>query len=1637
MDICKKWFRLLALMGLITLTLPLAVGVSTAYGDGGDDQLSVPEKTELKYPNLGSTLDRMVARVEYEGATSEEAAGEALVHQAESAAVTIYLSGNVAGVVSFLEDNGGDPRNIGEDYIEAYVPVTLLGPVSERPGVLRVREIVPPEPTYGNFISQGVQTHGSVAWNAVGHSGQGIKVGVIDIGFEGFASLMGMELPTTVRARCYTEVGVFTSNLAHCGNNDKHGTAVAENIMDIAPDVSLYIATSNGSSGDFRNTVNWMISEGVSVINRSLGGSFEGPGDGTSPIPYSVLNTIDRAVEGGIIFLNAAGNTAKDTWFQDGSHSIYDSDGDGDGFIEFAEGDITNSMGYRVVAGVPGSRLPEGHKIWAYLRWEDTWPGASTDLDLYLVDSASGEIVYRAEDYQLGGAGDYPTESLSTVIPRDGEYHIQVVYLSGNLPGWIQLTVPKADSLEHSTERYSINGPSESRNPGMLAVGAAHYYDTNTIADYSSRGPTPDGRVKPDIVGTACGQAVSYEPQVKDGSWCWFPGTSSASPHVAGMAALVRQRFPSYTPAQVANYLKENAEQRETPDPNHTWGHGFAQLPSSQVPETLKEEERAALVALYNATGGPNWTNKANWASSQPVGSWHGVTTDPSGRVVGLSLPENGLAGEIASELGSLANLKWLNLNENELRGEIPPELGDLSGLTGLWLHENQLTGEIPAQLGDLANLTVLSLWGNELTGEIPAQLGDLANLTELDLSGNELSGEIPAQLGDLANLTVLWLHENQLTREIPEELGSLTKLETLSLSSNQLTGEIPAQLGDLANLTELDLSGNELSGEIPAQLGGLANLTELSLWDNELTGEIPAQLGGLANLTELSLWDNELSGEIPAQLGDLAKLTVLWLHENQLTREIPEELGSLTKLETLSLSSNQLTGEIPAQLGDLANLTELYLWGNDLSGEIPEELGSLTKLEILSLSSNQLTGPVPTWLGSLTKLEGLRLTRNQLTGMIPSELENLTSLSILNLGGNQLTGEIPAQLGDLANLTVLWLHENQLTGEIPAQLGDLANLTGLSLWGNDLSGEIPEELGSLTKLETLSLSSNQLTGEIPAQLGDLANLTGLSLWGNDLSGEIPEELGSLTKLEGLRLTRNQLTGMIPSELENLTSLSILNLGGNQLTGEIPAQLGDLANLTELALWDNELSGEIPAQLGDLANLTELGLSGNELSGEIPEELGSLTKLEILSLSSNQLTGPVPTWLGSLTKLKRLHLTRNQLTGMIPSELENLTSLSILALGGNQLTGEIPAQLGDLANLTELHIQKNQLTGSLPDHLTRMTALTEFFFFNNPGLCAPVDNAFQEWLESIGNNIGSSCAFLDSPEDTAVLVDLHQKAGGAGWRNSANWLSDRPVREWYGVVNDANGRVTHLFLGDNHLTGEIPMELGNLARLEVLSLFKNRLTGEIPAQLGNLTNLRILSLKDNQLTGDIPPELGSLASLEVLWLFNNRLTGEIPSELGNLANLADLRLEGNQLSGAIPAELGRLANLVGLYLSGNQLTGCVPASLRGLADNDFVQLMLAFCTTYDSDNDGVISISELFDAIDDYFGGDISISQLFDVIDLYFAGGTPAPASAPDLVVDMPTVSDDSPDALRTERHGAQPGQQPVGLHDPELLPLT
>ena len=578
-----------AFMALIMgAAIALMIAAPPAGADGEDDLDVIPSKAQAAYANLGSHLNQSVAMVEGGLFSAEEAASQSPISSGSSVAVTVYLSSNVNDVVQFLEDNGGDPRNVGEDYIEAYVPVTLLGELSEQPGVTRVQEIIPPEPAYGEYVSQGVQEHLSQAWNDAGYSGQGVKVGVIDLGFYGLRSLMGTELPTNIQGMCYTDIGEFSHDLSDCDmvddispltpekcveaalrqapENSVHGTAVSEAVIDIAPGASLYVANPY-SRGDMQDVVAWMASEGVSVINYSASRIFDGPGDGTSPSSVSPLNTVDQAVANDIIFVTSAGNSADNTWFGDYS------DPDGDGAISF---DGQNDE----IIDLPFFEC-RGYTI--QLRWEDSWGGANTDLDLHLYDKAEGGIVFSSDDAQSGGTDQIPWEALGfTALTDSDDLGLLVTHHSGPVPDWIQLLYWGPGSFEHFTISGSIGNPAESDNRGMLAVGAAHYWDTHEVTSYSSQGPTPDGRVKPDIVGTDCAEAASYDVIDSarfDYNPCWFPGTSQASPHVAGLAALVRQRFPEYSAERTAQFLMENAEERGELGPDNTWGYGFAVLP--------------------------------------------------------------------------------------------------------------------------------------------------------------------------------------------------------------------------------------------------------------------------------------------------------------------------------------------------------------------------------------------------------------------------------------------------------------------------------------------------------------------------------------------------------------------------------------------------------------------------------------------------------------------------------------------------------------------------------------------------------------------------------------------------------------------------------------------------------------------------------------------------------------------------------------------------------------------------------------------------------------------------------------------------------------------------------------------------
>ena len=545
------------------------------------------------HSNIDSNLNQIIEEVEAGQLTSKAAAEGAPVHQEAAVAVTLYVTEGYAEEISdFLSDNGASPRNIGVDYIEAYVPVSLLEVVSQQDGVIRIDTITPRQPAQSQSGGEGVAAHGANVWQEEGFRGNGVKIGVID-DFDGFSALMGTELPSSVLARCYTDIGVFTSSRVDCEQFSDHGTAITEILFDLAPEATYYLSNPS-TRGDLKTAVEWMVVQDVDVIQVGSSWTWEGPGDGSTPFSNGALRSVDAAVQGGIVWVNAAGNKAKSTWFGSLDRSQFD----------FHKFDGTNHRNF--------VDLESGKLFIAQLRWEDTWGGATTDLDMSLFREEPFDIVKGSYNKQSGGAEDDPFEFLSYTPVSDGRYYLTISYRGGPSPDWIQLQARSQEILLYHTLHHGIDNPAESANSGMLAVGAAPWDNTNNIEEFSSLGPTPDDRIKPDIVGSDGTYSVARNRR-------WH-GTSQSSAHVAGLATLVRQRFPDDTPEQVVNYLTSSAEARGTV-PNNTWGYGFAMLPASVVAEphrydlnrngTFEKEEVIAAINDYLFGTGDEQITKA------------------------------------------------------------------------------------------------------------------------------------------------------------------------------------------------------------------------------------------------------------------------------------------------------------------------------------------------------------------------------------------------------------------------------------------------------------------------------------------------------------------------------------------------------------------------------------------------------------------------------------------------------------------------------------------------------------------------------------------------------------------------------------------------------------------------------------------------------------------------------------------------------------------------------------------------------------------------------------------------------------------------------------------------------------------
>jgi len=357
--------------------------------------------------------------------------------------------------------------------------------------------------------SEGVGITGAIDMQALGNGGEGVKVGIIDMGFTSYTNAQASgDLPASLSIVDYTGTGIGGTN---------HGTNVAEIVHDMAPGAELYLAKVD-TTLQLEQAVNDMLAAGVKIINHSVawfGAAFY---DGTGPI----CDITNNAQAAGIHWINAMGNSRNNHYL--GTFS----DTDGDLKHEFSAGNNSNTINLK--SGITYSFI---------LNWDD-YPTTNIDYNLYLYNAdpaAGGSLVASSTTRQNGRGGSYPYEAITYSATTTATHYLVVT--KSNRDSNVPLTLfATSSSFGTRTTASSIVQPADCNS--VISVAAVNLQDG---AEYfSSEGPTTDGRDKPEI---------SAPNRTRTSLTSSFAGTSGASPHVAGAAALLLAQHPEYSTADL------------------------------------------------------------------------------------------------------------------------------------------------------------------------------------------------------------------------------------------------------------------------------------------------------------------------------------------------------------------------------------------------------------------------------------------------------------------------------------------------------------------------------------------------------------------------------------------------------------------------------------------------------------------------------------------------------------------------------------------------------------------------------------------------------------------------------------------------------------------------------------------------------------------------------------------------------------------------------------------------------------------------------------------------------------------------------------------------------------------------------
>ncbi len=366
----------------------------------------------------------------------------------------------------------------------------------------------------GAVRSEGFERVGADALQALAGDGAGVTIAVLDLGF-GSARIPSLqakrELPPSARleTRSFDATWGLAGRNAY-GNATNHGELVAQTVFDYAP-AAQYVFVNYHTEQDFQAAVDWLIQRRPDVVVHS--NSFiEGPFDGSG----AAAQAVDRAAAAGIAWVNSAGNYAERHW--EGQWADADQD-------DALDWPTTPGWTFQVDAGKP---------ITFALTWDQPDGAEVSDLDLVLEErtAAGGWSEVRASrDSQAAGARS--AERFTGVPSGDGgEFRVRVVLAAGPPPPGRITLFSREIPMDALGDPAPGSVPTPGDADGSITVGAVDWTN-NGLKSYSSRGPTDDGRMKPDITAPTNTRVLTATGPRSVG------GTSNAAPNAAGAIALI------------------------------------------------------------------------------------------------------------------------------------------------------------------------------------------------------------------------------------------------------------------------------------------------------------------------------------------------------------------------------------------------------------------------------------------------------------------------------------------------------------------------------------------------------------------------------------------------------------------------------------------------------------------------------------------------------------------------------------------------------------------------------------------------------------------------------------------------------------------------------------------------------------------------------------------------------------------------------------------------------------------------------------------------------------------------------------------------------------------------------------------